>query len=132
MAEWKVFNPNPSARNVGDCTVRAIAKALGTDWETAYVMIALAGFQMNDMPSSNSVWGAVLRKHGFYRHIIPNSCPDCYTVEDFADEHKEGTYVIGTGSHVVTVRDGVVYDTWDSRNETPIYFWSEEADDGTV
>ena len=125
MAEWKMYNPSPAARNVGDCSVRAGAKALGTDWETAYVLITMAGFQMNDMPSSNSVWGAVLRKRGFYRHIIPNSCPDCYTVGQFADDHPKGVYVVGTGSHVVTVEDGVVFDTWDSRGEIPIYFWSE-------
>lgn len=124
MAEWRHYNPSPAGRNVGDCAVRAVAKALGTDWETAYALIAMAGFQMNDMPSSNSVWGAVLRKRGFYRHIIPNSCPDCYTVGQFADDHPSGVYVVGTGNHVVTVEDGVVFDTWDSRGEIPIYFWS--------
>lgn len=132
MAEWRAYNPNPSARNVGDCSVRAVTKALGTDWETAYTMITMAGYQMNDMPSSNSVWGAVLRKRGFSRYIIPNSCPDCYTVEQFADDHPEGVYVVGMGNHVVTVEDGVIYDTWDSRKEIPIYYWSEEAEDGSV
>ncbi len=125
MAEWKYYNPSPAARNVGDCSVRAIAKALDTDWETAYVLIAMTGYQMNDMPSSNSVWGSVLRKRGFYRHIVPNACPDCYTVGQFADDHPEGVYVVGTGNHVVTIRDGLVFDSWDSRNEIPIYFWSE-------
>lgn len=132
MAEWQAYNPNPSARNVGDCAIRAVAKALGTEWETAYLMVTMAGYQMNDMPSSNSVWGAVLRKHGFNRYIIPNSCPDCYTVEAFADDHPEGVYVVGTGNHVVTVKDGVIYDTWDSRNEIPVYYWSEVKDNGSV
>ena len=85
MAEWMQYNPNPSARNVGDCAVRAVSKALNVDWETAYAMIAAAGFQMGDVISSNSVWGSVLRNRGFYRHIIPNTCPDCYTVGQFAD-----------------------------------------------
>lgn len=129
MAEWKHYNPSPAGRNVGDCSVRAVAKALGIDWETAYVLITMAGFQMNDMPSSNSVWGAVLRKRGFYRYVVPNSCPDCYTVGQFADDHPEGVYVLGTGNHVVTVKDGVIYDTWDSRNEIPIYYWSEESEE---
>ena len=132
MAEWKMFNPSPSARNVGDCSVRAIAKALNVDWETAYALITMAGFQMNDMPSSNSVWGSVLRRRGFYRYIIPNTCPDCYTVGEFADDHPEGTYVIGTGNHVVTVKDGDDYDSWDSRNEIPVYYWSEVKEDGTL
>ena len=129
MAEWRMYNPSPAGRNVGDCAVRAVAKALGTNWETAYSMIAAAGYQMNDMPSSNSVWGAVLRKHGFYRHIIPNTCPDCYTVGAFADDHPHGTYVVGTGNHVVTVKDGTVFDSWDSKNEIPIYYWSEESEE---
>lgn len=128
MADWKQYNPNPAARNVGDCAIRAVAKALDTDWETAYAMVTMAGYQMGDMPSSNSVWGAVLRKRGYYRHIVPNTCPDCYTIGQFADDHPDGVFVVGTGNHVVTIEDGVVYDTWDSRNEIPVYYWSEEVE----
>ena len=125
MAELKQYNPNPAGRNVGDCAIRAVAKALDLDWETAYVLISMAGYQMNDMPSSNSVWGAVLRKNGFYRHVMPSTCPDCYTVGDFADEHPHGVYVVGTGNHVVTIVDGTAFDSWDSRREIVSYFWSE-------
>ena len=124
MSRWRMYNPNPSGRNVGDCSIRAVAAALDTDWETAYAMIAKAGYLMNDVISSNSVWGSVLRQNGFYRHILPNSCPDCFTVGDFATEHPKGTFVLGTGNHVVTVKDGVIYDSWDSSNEIPIYYWS--------
>ncbi len=80
---------------------------------------------MGDMPSSNSVWGAVLRQNGFSRYAIPNTCPDCYTIGDFADENPKGTYVVGTGNHVCTIRDGVVFDSWDSRREIPQYYWKK-------
>ena len=120
---WIEFNPNPAGRLVGDCAVRAIAKALGTDWETAYAMIATNGFAMGDMPSSDSVWGAVLRQNGFYRQAIPNSCPDCYTAADFARDNPHGTFVLGFGGHVATVEDGDLYDSWDSSNEIPVYVW---------
>lgn len=30
---WKPYNPNPVGRSVGDCAVRAIAKALDVTWE---------------------------------------------------------------------------------------------------
>lgn len=129
MAEWLHFNPSPVARNVGDCAVRALSKALSIDWEAAYATLAMSGFLMADMPSSNAVMAAILRKNGFYRHIIPNKCPDCYTIEDFADEHPNGVYVVGTGEHVVTIEDGIVYDSWDSRREIPIYYWSTEVND---
>lgn len=120
---WKQYNPNPAGRAVGDCAVRALAKALDTDWETAYAKIAAAGFNMGDMPSSNSVWGAVLRQNGFYRENIPNECPDCYTAEDFSVDHPRGVYVLGFGNHVATVIDGVLYDSWNSSQEVPQYFW---------
>ena len=120
---WIEYNPNPTGRRVGDCAVRAVAKALNTDWETAYAMISSNGFQMGDMPSSNSVWGAVLRQNGFYRKVIPNTCPDCYTAEDFCKEYPKGVYVLGFGSHVATVVNGNLYDSWDSSKEIPQYFW---------
>ena len=121
---FRYYNPNPVGRqSVGDCSIRALAKALNVSWEDAYAMAAANGYQMGDLPSSNSVWGAVLRQHGFYRENIPNICPQCYTVEEFAMDNPVGTYVLGTGNHVVTVVDGDWYDTWDSKDEVPVYFW---------
>ncbi len=120
---WIKYNPNPTGRNVGDCAIRAIAKALDIDWEEAYLLIVKNGYDMGDMPSSDSVWGAVLRQHGFYRKAIPNRCPDCYTAEDFCRDHPEGVFVLGFGGHVATVVDGILYDSWNSSREIPVYMW---------
>lgn len=120
---WKFFLNNPTGRRVGDCAVRAVSVALGIDWEDAYALIAVNGFAIGDMPSSDSVWGAVLRQNGFYKAVIPDSCPDCYSFEDFAKDNPNGTYVLGTGTHVATVKDGVIYDAWDSSKEIPAYAW---------
>ena len=120
---WKRFNNNPTGRNVGDCAVRAVSVALGIDWEAAYSLICKNGYMMGDMPSSNSVWGAVLRQNGFYREAIPDTCPDCYTAEDFCEDHPDGVYVLGFGNHVATVVDGVIFDSWDSRREIPQYYF---------
>lgn len=117
------YNPNPMSRNVGDCSVRAISKALDTDWETSYIQIMINGYAMGDMPSSDAVWGAVLRQNGFYREAVPNTCPDCYTAEDFCKDHPEGTYVLAFGGHVATVVDGDLYDSWDSSREIPQFYW---------
>ena len=120
---WIRYNPNPTGRTVGDCAVRAVAKALSVSWEDAYNLIADAGYAMGDMPSSDSVWGAVLRQHGFYRSAIPNRCPDCYTAEDFARDNPVGVFVLGFGGHVSTVIDGDIYDSWNSSKEIPVYVW---------
>ena len=123
---WVRYQPNPCGRNVGDCAVRAISKALGMDWETAYAVIVSAGFDMCDMPSSNSVWGAVLRKHGFIRESIPNTCPECYTADDFCRDHPHGIYVLGFGNHVATAIKGDLFDSWNSLSEIPQYYWKEK------
>ena len=120
---WIEYLNNPTGRRVGDCAVRAVSVALGLDWETAYALIAANGYRMGDMPSSDSVWGAVLRQNGFYKKTIPDECPNCYTAEDFCRDHPQGTFVLGFGGHVATVKDGDLYDSWDSSNEIPIYVW---------
>lgn len=120
---WIEFRNNPMDRNVGDCTVRALSAALDIDWETAFELLATNAFQMGDMPSSNSVLASVLRQNGFYRRAIPDSCPDCYTAADFAEDHPYGIYVLGFGNHVATVIDGDLYDSWDSSNEIPQYYF---------
>ena len=122
---WREYNPNPTGRRVGDCSVRAVSAALGIDWESAYCLLANAGFQMGDMPSSDSVWGAVLRMHGFKRRAVPDTCPDCYTAEMFAEDHPEGVYVLGFGGHVATVK-GDLLDSWDSSQLVPQFYWYKE------
>lgn len=124
---YSYFNFNPAGKSVGDCTIRAISKALDQSWEATYVGLSLEGFYQADLLNADSVWGPYLKKHGFTRYLIPNDCPDCYTVEQFANDHPNGTYILSMpGRHVVTVQDGVYFDSWDSGNECPVYFWIKE------
>ena len=120
---YQYYNPNPTERNVGDCAIRALTKALDISWEQAYKLATDMGYDMGDMPSSDAVWGAVLKQHGFYRAVIPNYCPDCYTAAEFARDNPKGTYVLGFGGHVATVKDGTLFDSWDSSGQVPIYVW---------
>lgn len=121
------YNPNPKALRVGDCTVRAISKLLSQDWETTYIQLCLQGLEMNDMPSSNNVWSSFLMSKGYQRYIILDSCPNCYTVKDFCIDHPTGDYLLCTGTHVVAVMDGGNYfDTWDSGDEVPMFYFRKE------
>ena len=88
-------------------------------------MLAVNGFLLSDMPNANHVVNYTLRQNGFKRHILPDECPDCYTAEDFAIEHPEGTYVLAFGDHVCTVIDGEIWDSWDSRSRVPMFYWEK-------
>lgn len=117
------YNPNPKGDRVGDCTVRAISKLLEQDWDRTYIDLCVQGYAMKDMPSSNSVWGEYLINRNYIRKVIQNTCPDCYTIKDFCNEHKQGAFLLCTGTHVVTVIDGDYFDTWDSGDEVPIFYY---------
>lgn len=123
MSIWVETNNNPTGRMVGDCAVRAVSIALGVDWESAFALLVSNAYQMGDMPSSDSVWGSVLRQHGFYRKSIPDECPDCYTAADFARDNPTGTFVLGFGGHTACIKDGRLYDAWDSSGEIPQFVW---------
>lgn len=124
---YAYYNKNPYGRSVGDCTIRAVSKALGQTWEKAYVGLALEGFLRGDLPNADDVYGSYLHRHGFRRHLIPDDGFGAYTVEQFADDHPRGVFVLSIpGRHVVTVVDGVYYDSWESGNERPGYYWVKE------
>lgn len=117
------FNPNPKGEFVGDCVIRAISKLLNMSWEETYIHLCVQGYKMGDMPSSNSVWSAYLQENGCSKEIIPNSCPNCYSVKDFCEDNPQGSFLLATGSHVVTVIDGNYYDSWDSGKEVPVFLF---------
>ena len=123
MLMYKRYNPNPDNKRVGDCIIRAITKATGKSWDQIYWELANLGFEMCVMPSENEVWHEYLYRVGFNRYIIPDTCPSCYTVRDFAYDHPYGTFILGTGSHVIAVVNGDYYDTWDSGDEVPVFYW---------
>lgn len=119
------YNPNPFGKRVGDCVIRALSKTLRQPWIKTFLDITRKGLEMCDMPSSNAVWGAYLKDKGYVSFTIPNMCPDCYTIRDFCYDHPYGKYILATGEHVVAVEDGDYYDTWNSGDEIPSYYWKE-------
>ena len=117
------YNPNPFKLSVGDCTIRAISRALNYSWKRTYLSLVIQGFLMYDMPSANRVWGEFLKSQNFIKRQISDTCPDCYTIRDFCIDNPIGTFIVGTGEHVVCVINGDYYDSWDSGNEIPIYYF---------
>lgn len=121
------YNPNPSKKLVGDCVVRGISKLTGQEWKNVLLDLFVESYRMDDIPSSNAVWGSFLYNRGYRPHTIPNTCPNCYSVKQFCSDNPRGSFLLATGSHVIAVKDGDYFDTWDSGDEVPITYWRKET-----
>lgn len=89
------------------------------------MLLLVEGMNECDMPNANSVWGKFLNNVGFEKRIIDDSCPDCYTLFDFCNDHPDGVFVVATSGHVVTIENGTIFDSWDSSSEVPIYYFEK-------
>lgn len=120
------FSNNPLRRNTGDCVIRAISVAERISWDDAFWLLAKKAFELADVMTSNATWSALLKELGYQRYVIPDKCPDCYSIEQFADDHRKGTFIVGTGTHAVAVVNGDYYDSWKSGDEIPMYYFKKE------
>ena len=120
---WIPANPNPAGKHVPDCVIRAVCIALNLPWLVVSDQLYEVARHEYSISSDDNVWGRYLYMKGFRPFLLPESCPDCITVREFAHRFPKGTYIIGTGSHAVAVLNGNYYDTWDSGNEIPSFYW---------
>ncbi len=129
------YNNNPKGLKVGDCVIRAIALALDYNWFMVHDELSFLSRKMYDMPSSNRVWKTYLKNLGLKEVKIDNICPNCFTVEEFTYLYPKGTYILSTceykkafnivvtATHLICVKDGNYYDTWDSGKDIPLSFF---------
>lgn len=123
---WVKCNPNPAHKEVPDCVIRAVAIAFNMRWFDVYDDLCRVGRMECNVPCADSVWGKYLYQRGCHPFILPESCPECVTIIRFCMMYPKGRYIIGTGGHAVAIIDGDYYDSWDSGNEIPSFFWKIE------
>ena len=134
MNRYRYYQPNKLdlKDEYGDCTVRALSKALGCTWLEAFdAEIPLCRkYQVSsafDAPAR--VRKAILEELGFtYTGITNKKGTKRPTVKEFAKDHKTGSYILNVANHEVACVDGIYYDTWDS-GDRPLYgyFTKKEA-----
>jgi hypothetical protein len=118
------YNGNPCGKETGDCVIRAIQIVTGKTWYQVYAGLCVQGRFSCGWGNFNEIWSDYLTYLGFDRHGLPWN--PAYTVGDFARDHPQGAYIIGTGKHAVAVVDGNVIDSWNSSGEIPRYYFVKE------
>lgn len=102
----------------GDCTIRALTKALGVSWLEAYDKIVpyCREYQASNIfDTPIKVRAEIMDKLGFdYTGVSVRDGKKRPTVDSFARDHKTGVYILNVAGHVVAVAEGQYWDTWNS------------------
>jgi len=112
----------PKAKN--DCTVRALALALGLNYDEAYDLLAEQGRKAH---RGMAGWREFLEDHGvegwrFVWHGFPaKKGHSRVNPPEFCDTFREGVWIVQTAKHVNTVIDGLWYDSFATQPFRCIY-----------
>lgn len=121
-----------AAGEKNDCSVRAIATAVGVEYNDAHVYMKEVLKRVNKKGAVNMV-GNIMRaakknpvqkiadKEFEYEYIQRSNLRNVYklygekvarkkTVKSFMDSFRDGTYLVFVSKHVFTVKDGVLID----------------------
>lgn len=115
--------PNPTETagkrtKKGDCVIRAFSIVTGRTWLETFDM--LAEHARNSYNSINDPlnYNEVCRNHGWKEYTekaVKGS--KRLTVEQFAQQHPTGRYLVRVAHHLTAVVDGVIKDAWNTSNE---------------
>lgn len=101
----------------GDCTIRALSKALNCTWLEAFdKMIPLCReYQVSNVFDAPSIIEReIIGRLGFnYVGVSNKKGSKRPTVDSFANGHPEGIFILNVANHEVACVNGKYYDTWD-------------------
>ena len=122
---FEYYQPNDHV--CGDCSIRAVSKALNCTWKEALTKLYESALKLQDAPSSRECIGDVLTANGFvWISTNPKRGEKRPTVAKFSEQHPKGTYVFNVSSHVVCADKGKYYDIWDSGAKSLYGYWAKE------
>jgi hypothetical protein len=119
MASFRYYNVSPDNEHKNDCVTRAISLASGMPYaETRKKLRSVA-----------TLFDCERICMSCYKHLIENVlyCKplDCdgMTVEEFADMHPYGVYLVRMNQHISCIIDNTIYDIFDCREHLLTNAW---------
>lgn len=112
---WHEYNPNPKKKNIGDCSLRAYCAAFGWTWEEAFEKSSEIAKNEALMMDTHKTCEKVMASEGYViDEEFKKSKRKDLTVNEFALTHPYGTYFLNTHGHLLCVKNGEYWDSWDS------------------
>lgn len=122
-------NANPKGRNASDCVYRAISVALDLPYEDVMRDMTEFALEKGYAPDEDKLIRLYMESKGWVTCKEPRNHENKkITVERFIKiiAPKE-TLVVKAGSHHITlIKEGKVWDTWDSSKQTMHSYWRKK------
>lgn len=121
MADFVYFNINPDKHtDADDCVARALALCGGLKYNTARKLLAANALEFSCDALRRQCYDGLLTKiMGFPRANVEKGI----SVNDFADTHPKGTFLVRMRGHMTSVVNGKIYDIFDCRRGTVTNAW---------
>ena len=123
---YKYYQPNKKdlKDKYGDCVIRALTKALNMEWLQVFDEMQPISREMQVPFNCRPCYEKYIESKGLkYIGISNKKGTKRPTVDRFAKDHTTGTYILRVAHHLVTVVDGIYYDTWDSGEKSLYGYW---------
>ena len=130
------YNANARGNSVGDCVKRSMSYAFDMSYnDISKLLLAKMKEKRCSQWNILPVFRPVIEELGG-RNVTDQCVSSPITLDEFADNHTTGTYILlvgdkpGSTSHAVCIVDGKVYDSWDSRDKyvTTVWLVKEDVD----
>ena len=117
-----IRNPHPKKERHGDCGTRAICLALGIDYQTVWQFATNRKQRNNPYSQATATWG--LSKTDLMDTLSDLGIDNSYTCLKtfdfkFNKENVPPLCIAHLPRHWVAVRDGAIWDSYDSRGTRP-------------
>lgn len=112
MARFVYLNVNPDGNKESDCVTRAISLSTGVDYADVRKKLYHTAKLLDCEKLCNCCYSFLIER---VFNCRPKNC-DGMTVNDFADLHPFGVFLVRMNGHISTVIDNCVYDIWDCRD----------------
>ena len=124
VGAFHYYNENPKGRKTDDCVVRAIATATGQTWDDTLRGLTECAIKHKYMIHCPELYGKYLEERGWIKQKQPRKTDNTrYRAKEFV-KNFNGVAVAHLGcQHVACIKDGQVWDIWDSSNEVIGNYW---------
>ena len=121
---YQFFNANPTGKEIGDCSIRAVAVALNKSWLESFDLLATKAREMYYEMSEPEVMAEVLKDNGFEQKKVSVKRGTKRPTLSKLIKENHGRIIVGQiANHFAATRDGKVRDLWNSSERSLYKYW---------